>query len=209
MIVQNLRHAVWPALLALASVGACSKKPATEDAYINASLGGGGGSLCPLGVGTQVLAIGSMQASTEPMTVPEGQAGLSVDCTVSPSGGGFDIHLSASQPGASGGALIVTGHVDGTTGGTVNAQFESQMAGKTYSADTATNNCTLTYTYMGQDVPAGQRISAGSIFAHIDCPNAEIQGGSISGGQVMTEDGGVANAQCPGTADFLFQNCNE
>ena len=209
MIVQNLRHAGWPALLALASVVACSKKPATEDAYVSAFLGGGGGSLCPLGVNTQVLVVGSMQASTEPMTFPEGQAGLSVDCTVSPSGGGFDIQLSASQPGAAGGALIVSGHVDGDTGGTVNAQFESQMAGSTYAAITATNNCMLTYTYMGQPVPSGERISAGSIFAHIDCPNAETQGGSISGMQVTTEDGGAANAQCPGTADFLFQNCAE
>jgi hypothetical protein len=206
MIVQSLRHAGWPVLLALASVVACSKKAATPDAFVNASLGPTSGStLCPLGPGTPVLSIGAMQASDEPMTVPEGVNGVNVDCTVAASGDGFDIQLSAAQPGSQGGNLIVNGHVN-ADGGTVSAQFVSQMAGSAY---TATNNCTLTYKYLGQAVASGKRISAGSIFAHISCPNAEANGGSISGQQVMTPDGGFANAQCDGEADILFQNCAE
>jgi len=77
----------------------------------------------------------------------------------------------------------------------------------TYAAN---DDCTLTYSFMGMALPSGQSgISAGSIFAHIDCPNAVNMGGSVSGVQVTTEDGGFSNAMCEGTADFFFQNCSQ
>ena len=39
--------------------------------------------------------------------------------------------------------------------------------------------------------------------------NAVNQGGSVSGVQVTTEDGGFSNAMCAGKADFFFQNCSQ
>jgi hypothetical protein len=206
MIVQSLRHAAWPALFACVSVVACSKKPATEDAFVAATVGPGTNNLCPVPVGTGVVTVGAMQASTEPMTVPVGEEGLSVDCSVHANGDGYDIQLSASTPGSQGGQLIVSGHVNADSGGMVSAQFASGPAGGTY---TATGSCALTYTYLGQPIAAGHRITAGSIFAHISCTDAENQGGSVSGQQVMTADGGVSNAICDGEADFLFSNCSE
>jgi hypothetical protein len=209
MIVQSFRHAGWPVLLACMSAVACSKKPANEDAFVSAHLGPGSSNLCPLGPGTPVLMVGALQNASLPETVPNGQGDLDVDCSVSPNGGGYDIHLAASVPGDMGGELIVTGTVDGSTGGTVSAQFlaVSGSAGTTYAAN---DDCTLTYSYMGMALPAGQPgIAAGSIFAHLDCPNAVSQGGSVSGQQVATEDGGFASAMCEGTADFLFQNCSQ
>jgi len=209
MIVQSLRSAGLPVLLACVSAVACSKKPANEDAFVSASLGPGASNLCPLGPGTPVLMVGALQNAALPETVPNGQGGLDIDCQVSPNGSGYDIHLNAQVPGNMGGEIIITGQVDASTGGTVSAQFlaVSGAAGTTYTAE---NDCTLTYTFMGAALPAGQAgISAGSIFAHIDCPNAVNQGGSVSGVQVTTEDGGFSNAMCAGKADFFFQNCSQ
>jgi hypothetical protein len=209
MIVQSFRHVAWPVLLACMSAVACSKKPANEDAFVSAHLGPNSSNLCPLGTGTPVLMVGALQNASLPETVPNGQGGLDIDCQVSPNGSMYDLHLAASVPGNMGGELIITGSVDATTGGTVSAQFlaVSGAAGTTYAAN---DDCTLTYSFMGMALPSGQSgISAGSIFAHIDCPDAVNMGGSVSGVQVTTEDGGFSNAMCEGTADFFFQNCSQ
>jgi hypothetical protein len=214
MILRSLMHAGWPALFVCAGAVACSKTPAVEGAYVAATLGPASGSnLCPLGPNTPVVSVGTTNIGAPvtsgpietPMTIPDGESSLSVDCTVAPSGDGFQLQLSAAIPGSSGGNLIIQGHVDGDTGGTVSAQFVSQSASVAFnSAD-----CMLTYMYGSQMIPAGQRIAAGQIFAHISCPDAMSEGGSISGQQVTTEDGGSATATCDGEADFIFTNCAE
>ena len=201
MIVQNLRHAAWPAVFACVSMVACSKKPATEDAFVNASLGASNDGLCPVS-SASVVTVGAMQASTEPMTIPDGEDGLNVNCTVHPNGDGFDIQLSAQTPGSQGGAIIISGHVNSDTGGMVSAQFASGPAAGTYLA---TGNCALTYTYLNQPIAASDRIAAGKIFAHVSCPEAE----NTSMVSVTLPDGGAATATCDGEADFLFDNCAE
>jgi hypothetical protein len=202
MIVQSLRHAGWPALLACASAVACSKMPATEDAFVNASLGGG--AACPVNTSTVVMA-GGMTSGAQPMTVPNGDQNLSVTCSVSANGNGYTIQLDAKLPGSTGGELTVSGTVDGQNGGKVAAQFVSQSAGLSY----ASNDCQLTYTYIGQPIPSGQRLSAGQIWAHVSCPDAMQPQGSINGTQAIGPDGGVINSTCDGEADFLFSNCAE
>lgn len=194
MFLQSLKYAGWPALLAGGALAACSKTAATGDAYVNAAVGGGTGNLCATFQGSSqpFLQIGAMRSTgAVPSTVPDGTGPVSIDCTVSPGGGGFDLQLGAL--GAQGGQLTVRGHVDGTTGGTVSASFVSQMYGVFQSS-----NCTLTYTYEGQPVPYSPPVTAGGIFAHIDCPSAQMQGGQEVNGSPVT---------CDANADFLFQNC--
>jgi hypothetical protein len=197
MILQSLRHAAWPALFACASLAACSKTPGTQDAYINATIDSSGGpGPCSL-VFTQVLLLGTTGLTT-PTSVPAGASASTIDCTVSPSGGKFDIELSAGLPG--GQEFVVSGDgIDPKTGGTVTVQFVNQNIG-TY----AQGDCTLDYTYAGQSLPKGStNIAPGEIFAHVSCPTAENQGGM----QVETADGGGVAETCNGSADFLFTNC--
>ena len=140
------------------------------------------------------------------MTIPEGQSGTNINCTVSPSGDGFDLQLDASQPGAEGGEILITGHVNtADTGNTVNAQFVSQMAGAQY----ASANCAVTYVYFGSPIPPNERATPGSFFGHISCPNAQNSGGTITGQQTIGPDGGIVNTVCDGEADVLFQNCDQ
>ena len=201
MIVQSLRHAAWPVLFACASAVACSKTPATPDAFVNASLGG---SLCPINDATVVDTMG-MTSATAPSTTAAGENGLSISCSVSPNGSGFTIQLEAKAPGSGGGELIVSGTVDATNGGKVAAQWVSQMSGLSYESD----DCMLSYTYIGQAIPANQRISSGQIWAHVSCPDAMQPLGGISGTQTTGPDGGVINSVCDGEADILFSNCSD
>jgi hypothetical protein len=201
MIVQSLRHARWPVLLACASAVACSKTPATPDAFVNATLGG---LECPVDDATVINTMG-MTSATAPMTVPAGQGGLSVTCSVTSGGDGYTIQLDAQLPGSQGGELEIAGTVTPGSGGKVAAQFVSQMAGLSY----ASNDCMLTFTYIGQPIPSNQQVSSGQIWAHVSCPDAMQPQGSISGTQTEGPDGGIINSVCDGEADFLFSNCSD
>jgi hypothetical protein len=201
MLVQSFKYVGW-SMLACASAVACTKTAPPETAYVSADLEAVS-SLCPP-AGATVLDVGSQSASTFPSTFTEGEQGLSLSCRVSANGDGFDIQLDAKEPGASGGELTVSGHIN-ANGGKVSAQFVSQMAGASYSS----SDCTVTYKYMGQDIPANERASGGSFFGHISCPMMMDTGSSISGTQVTGPDGGVENTVCDGEADVLFQNCDQ
>jgi hypothetical protein len=205
MNLHTFRHSGWLALVACAAVAACSKQPATETAYVNANVGPGSGAASTLctGLGSQqsFLEVGSMPSNTQPTTVPEGTNNLSIECSVTASGDGYDIQLEASLPGPQ--QLVVTGHVDATNGGTVYGQFVNSQWGAFQQTD-----CTLSFKYFNNDIPMGERLTQGSIFAHVSCPEAVIQGGSVTGMQVELPDGGFANETCDAEADFLFQNCN-
>ncbi len=210
MIVQNLRHAGWLALIVSASAVACAKKPAAEDAYISASLSSSADSMCPFASG-DVVSAGMPTPGMLPESVTAGQNNLSLTCSVVASGDGYDIQLDASLPGSTGGEFTATGHVtvgsaDGLSGGgTVNAQFVSQSEGQAYLG----MNCPVTYQYLGSPIAPAERLSPGQIFAHISCPMATVSGSGTSGTQVMLPDGGVAVSTCDGEADILFQNCSE
>jgi hypothetical protein len=198
MIVQSFKYAGW-LMIACASAVACTKAAPPETVYANGDLEG---TSCPSM--STVLDVGSQSASTFPSTITNGDQGVSISCRVSANGDGFDIQLDAKQTGASGGEITVSGHVN-ADGGKVIAQFASNSAGATYTS----SDCTVTYKYMGQDIPPNQRASAGSFFGHISCPNGMQPLGSISGQQVMGADGGIENAVCDGEADILFQNCDQ
>jgi hypothetical protein len=176
---------------ACVAMAACSKTPATPDAYVDA-LVGGGDACSTFGTSQEFLKIGDTTNPNQPSTVPDGTGVVSVQCTVAPSGGGYNIQLGASGPAT--GKMTITGQVD-SKGGTVTATF----ANDNYGAFEA-KNCTLTYEFNRNPVPSSEAISAGQIFGHIDCPNATQNGG------LMTGDMAVA---CNASADFLFSNCDD
>jgi hypothetical protein len=191
--IQNLVHAGWPMLVVCAAISACSKTPATQEAFVDARVGAGSanGSTCLLGSMQEFLLAGT-RGNPLPTPAADGQGGLVVDCTVSPNGDGFAIQLSAQTQDNS--SITVTGHVD-ANGGTVSATFVNQMWGGFMAS-----GCTLTYTYPGAStpVPKGDSVSSGSIFGHVSCPNAVANGGAQVGSGAET---------CDGEMDILFQNC--
>jgi hypothetical protein len=195
MILQNIKHAGWPVLVVCAAVSACSKTPATQEAFVDARVGSGSsnGSTCILGSMQEFLLAGT-RGNPLPTPAADGTDGLAIDCTVSPSGGGFSLELSAITQDMS--SITVSGHVD-ASGGTVTASFVNQMWGAFTS-----NQCTLTYTYPGATtpVPKGDTVSSGSIFGHVSCPNAVNNSGSGVGSGAES---------CDGEVDILFQNCAE
>ncbi len=77
--------------------------------------------MCPFS-NADVVSAGMMTPGNLPESVSEGTAGLSLNCTVTPNGDGYDIQLDAKLPGSSGGEFQANGHVligsaDGLSGG--------------------------------------------------------------------------------------------
>ena len=202
MMLKSLKHGGWPALLACAASAACTKTPAPEDAFVLANVGSSAANplLCSNSTGTGVFFhIGQTNSSAFPTTQASGENSATIQCRVSSNNGGYDIALSASLPGSSGGAFTLTGHVDASGGKGLHGIFSST------SDSFASSNCTVTYTYVGLPVKPDQTVSAGQIFGHVDCPDAVTQGTTI----INLPDGGTAAETCDADADFLFQNCSE
>ncbi len=201
MMLKSLKHAGWPALLACAAAAACSKMPAAQDAFVIATVGPGSDPTLCSGVSSTAsfFTVGQTNSSNYPMTVPDGQGPLTVNCTVTSNGGGYDVRLSAQLPGSEGGAFSLTGHVDANGGTGLTAIFANAMEG-----DFSSTSCTVTYKYAGSTIAADQTVSAGQIFGHVDCPEA-----TNSNTQITLSDGAAATTTCDASADFLFQNCAE
>jgi hypothetical protein len=207
MPLRILRFACWPALAASGAVAACSNSsPPPADAFVNATISptAADPAICNTGSQTPMLQIGTATAGS-PTRVNDGdtQNGaqkVQVSCTVTPSGGGFDIKLQATESGA--GTLIITsppgqGAVTNQGGQNITGVWESQDNGTYRESD-----CTLSYTYNGAPVSISPPIAAGRIWAHISCPNAQLGGVTK-----QLPDGGTTDVTCDNEADFLFENC--
>lgn len=130
--------------------------------------------------------------------------GVSVMCTVHPTGTGFDIDLRALQPWTSA-AIQITSTPDGGVvtdagaDGGLSAIFtsSSDMGSAQLSAGGGNlgGGCAITYTYQGQVVPACSDVGPGHVWGHISCP--------------LAWDGVSALTHCDVEADFLFENCQE
>ena len=109
-----------------------------------------------------------------------------VQCSVTPSGSGFNVQADATYDNVSaGGSFEIAGMVT-SQGGTVSANFGSIDDGS-YSG----TGCTVTYEYQGMTGYGG--VAAGKIWGHVDCPAAV--------------DTSLMNSQCDASADFVFENC--
>jgi hypothetical protein len=210
-ILRLTRHAGWLALLgACATVSACSNNPApVPQAFIAATVGVGPMSdsrVCNFATLQQWLEVGTGVGSKTPDTQTDGSnqggAKISVACTVSASGSGFDIDLSVTQDGTQGGSVTITspggtGAVTQSGGTGITGVFESATNGRYRETD-----CTIAFTYMGQPVVTqGGPLAAGRIWGHISCPTAQVSG------QTVMVDGGTQDVQCDAEADFLFEQC--
>jgi hypothetical protein len=209
MIPRVLRLAGWPALLASSALVACSNNnPQPADAFVDATINSPTGQSqdCNVASTQTALAIGTATGG-KPTTVNDGDqqnggAKVSVTCSVTPSGGGFDIKLVVEQGGLNGGSLTITsptgqGAVTQQGGMGITGVFQSEMNGS-YSE----NDCTISPMYMGAPLPSkiGPSIAAGRIWGHLSCPNATLGGMNLP-------DGG--SYFCDDEADFLFENCGQ
>lgn len=205
------RNLAWGGLLAACVVSAACSSTSTPpaDAFLAATVGGGGVA-CPFQVDPSWLPVGSPTGGQPTPVTDQGSTGngtATINCTVHPSGNGFDIALEVSVDGAQGGQVTITspsgaGAVTtmGAAGGITASFFDAVNQGP--FTDT---NCAVTYTYGSGPVPISPPIAAGRIWGHITCMHAVATGGETKTGP----DGGATAAACPATADFLFEQCYE
>lgn len=190
MTFPPVRKLVAGAVVACASVVACSGPPPASRAYVAAQLGNTGtAGACTVSL-QQILIIGGGVQGQLPTLASDGaiQGGqkVHVSCTVTPGSGGYNLQLSTIQDGT--GSMTVTGTVDSTGNGTGLTGIFVYLG-----TDFRDTGCTVTPTYYGQPPPiSGSPVAGGRIFAHIACPNAAAQG------QAQT---------CNASADFEFEDC--
>jgi hypothetical protein len=206
------RHSGWAALVAAsaAAVACSSNQTPVPEAFIAATVGVGPESnskVCNFGtvqtwldVGTSVG--GQDTPNTQSDNSNESGSTVSVACTVSASGAGFDVDLVVSQGGLQGGSVTITsppgtGAVTMSGGTGITGVFESESYGKYRETD-----CTIAFTYNGQPITSQPPIAAGRIWGHLSCPTAQISG------QTVMVDGGTQMVQCDAEADFLFEQCS-
>jgi len=173
------------------------------EAFVLAQVGPGtgGAAVCGFASDDTFVQIG-VPTPPLPMTITSGdlQPGsgtVHVNCKVGPSGGGFNVQLSAEVDGTNGGSFTVVGQVAVSGGTGLQGGFTSAGMGTFSDPD-----CSITFTYIGNPVPSALPITAGRIWAHIDCPTA-MQAGTFEIG----EDGGMTPRVCDAHADFMFENC--
>ncbi len=210
-ILRLARYAGWPALLgACVSASACSNNPPpVARAFIAATVGVGAESnsqVCNLGTVETWLDVGTAVGGqdtpdTQANNSNESNANVTVQCTVSASGGGFDIDLVVSQGGIMGGSVTITspggmGAVTMAGGSGITAVFENQTMGRYRETD-----CTIAFTYQTKPITSQTPIAAGRIWGHLSCPAA------VDSEQTVMVDGGTQSVQCDAEADFLFEQC--
>jgi spore coat protein U-like protein len=209
---RSCARAVHPitglAFAACAALAACTNAPPSSKAFVLASLAASQdpnhNNLCNFNSARSVLQIGT-NTGTDPTRVSDGAtqmgaATVNVTCTVT---GSFDVNLTASLGGVQGGSLIISGHVDGASGGqNIHASLTSPSSGGTFSQDN--NMCTIAFTYGGAPVPQTPPIAPGRIWAHLSCPAMKNGSGQF----VHLMDGTTVPETCDGEVDFIFENCS-
>jgi hypothetical protein len=180
-----------------AGISGCSAPAAPATAFVNTTVRCGGAA-------APVTNIGEIVSSALPETLPNGTIvnghAISVECSVSGSG---SITLFANDNAE--GTSTMTGSATYTSGSTaggssIDGTFVTAVTGQVYNG----TNCVLTYTFNGSSSLPNNAVglSAGLIWGHVSCPEAEDQG-------MASEDGGSGSATCDVESDFLFENCTE
>jgi len=161
--------------------------------YIAATLGpttsDGGPSTCPVTTaGSPYLSVGS-QDNPVPNAGIAGVNTVAVSCNVHATGGDhYSVSLSVYDGNVA--EITIHGDIDGTSDaaqGGVSATL-SQSSGST-TTSYSESDCTLTLS-----TNASATISAGRIWATLDCPAiTDVENGAV----------------CDAAATFIFQNCTE
>jgi hypothetical protein len=110
------------------------------------------------------------------------QGTVSVTCSVTEKGDGFDVRASAQLTGATGGSVTIAG-LFRPSGDQPDISVALTRRGETFS-DT---KCVARF-----DTLAQQGVAAGRVWANVECPNAEYPS---------------AQQICKSTAEFRFENC--
>jgi len=190
-------------LLLVASTGsvACENTPATPQVALESSLtrqtkASTGFDPCPtLGPWIQ---IGEFRGPTKEETsvvvdgADQNGAGVSLECSVSPGGKGFNVDVVAELAGSEGGSVRITGDfsTEGEQTG-VTAVFQRGDFGQF----TATG-CTVSYFANGEDTSQKtfRGVAAGRVWGFLTCDAAE----NVS-----------SNKACRATTQFRFENCGK
>ena len=90
------------------------------------------------------------------------QGSVSLSCSVTAEGDGFQVKATAQLTGATGGSVSMFGHV-GTAGESPNVTVNLTKLGETFKSDA----CVVTY-----DTVARHAVAAGRIWANVDCADA-------------------------------------
>jgi hypothetical protein len=177
-------------LLTFASCGSNTIEPATV--YISATIGPGSNPDAPCTIGTVMpeLTIGSSANG-----VSTGTNGVSVICSVTPSGSGFSV--SANVTG-SGGSFAVSGTFPSSgTGSDITGSLEGSSAPILYSS--ATGGCSVVMAngsgaFPGFDPSNGPPIAGGRVWATVTCGDMTVEGQGVP-------------ADCQGILTFRLENC--
>jgi hypothetical protein len=110
------------------------------------------------------------------------QGTVSISCSVTESGDGFEVRATAQLTGATGGSVTITGLLK-ATGDQSPVSLALTKNGRTYSA----SDCVVRY-----DTQVGHGIAAGRVWGSITCAKAEER---------------TAQRTCQTHAQFRFENC--
>ena len=110
------------------------------------------------------------------------QGTVSISCSVTGAGDGFDVKATVELTGATGGSVSMFGHVL-ATGDNPNVTLNLTKSGETFKSDT----CIVRY-----DATAGQAVAAGRIWATVDCADANNT---------------VSSQLCASHAEIRLENC--
>jgi hypothetical protein len=139
--------------------------------------------------------IGTISGAGIPSPVLNGASSngqpITINCSVTSSGSGFNVNLEVSVGMTGGITLFSTTPITDTQGpqGGIQATFTTVTGANGISYESpSTMACTLTLSSLGNPP-----ITAGRIWGSLTCP-------------ILTDP--EANATCYGTAELLFQNCD-
>lgn len=188
-----------------AGAGSEASNGAHADAFVDAIVGGGDCRLARMPFVTLGQAASNSCSMVTTLRDGDSQNGTAVhvSCSVAMNGNGYDMSLTASVAGSSGGTFALSGRVSPSDAGFVQqsalmSTFASARYG-TYKPLNLDEGCTVTaylqYTTGGCPSPTSTPVSPGRIWGHVSCPQLQVE-------NVQSP----VNA-CNGEADFFFENC--
>lgn len=180
---------------------ACESTPATPQVALDSSLtkqskASAGFDTCPT-FGSW-LKIGEFRGPTKDETsvvvdgADQNGAGVSIECSVSPGGKGFNVDVVAELAGSEGGSVRISGDfsTEGEQTG-VSAVFQRGDFGQF-----AATGCTVSYFADGEDTTQKtfRGVAAGRVWGFLTCDAAE---------------NASSNKACKATTQFRFENCGK
>ncbi len=181
---------------ALSPLACSDPAPATPRTAISTRVSNGThpAAMCMLGGISTWITVGAIgntvgsAADAGVVPVNSGEQGVSVDCTVSPSGDGFQVTAQAKVDGAAGGTVSISGFfaraqpdVTNSPQMNVTALFQRNDTGQFNSS-----TCVMSYPNINMGVVAGR------VWGQLDCPDLA----NVS-----------QNRVCTGTGEIRFENC--